>query len=231
VFNDWTYPHFIRLLDELGVPSQPSDMSFSVKCDETGLEYNGTSLNTLFAQRRNLFRPSFFRMICDILRFNREAPALLSGPEPGQSLGSYLEQHRYSKEFVRNYILPMGAAIWSASPATMWEFPARYLVQFFKHHGMLSVDDRPTWRVITGGSQRYVDKLVRPFRDRILLSTPVSSIVRRPDLVELRAVPKGGAARTFTFDAVVLATHSDQSLRLLADPSPEDSGGRATSAA
>ncbi|HET9961167.1 MAG TPA: FAD-dependent oxidoreductase [Nitrospiraceae bacterium] len=222
VFNDWTYPHFIRLLDELGVPSQPSDMSFSVKCDETGLEYNGTSLNTLFAQRRNLFRPSFFRMICDILRFNREAPALLSGSEPGQSLGSYLEQHRYSKEFVRNYILPMGAAIWSASPATMWEFPARYLVQFFKHHGMLSVDDRPTWRVITGGSQRYVDKLVRLFRDRILLSTPVSSIVRRPDLVELRAVPKGGAARTFTFDAVVLATHSDQSLRLLADPSPEE---------
>jgi predicted NAD/FAD-binding protein len=222
VFNDWTYPHFIRLLDELGVPSQPSDMSFSVKCDATGLEYNGTSLNTLFAQRRNLLRPSFYRMIRDILRFNRGAPALLSESDPGQSLGSYLEQHRYSKEFVRNYILPMGAAIWSASPATMWEFPARYLVQFFKHHGMLSVDDRPTWRVIVGGSQRYVDKLVRPFRDRILLSTPVSSIVRRPDLVELRAVSKGGAARTFTFDAVVLATHSDQSLRLLADPSPEE---------
>ncbi|WP_447600131.1 NAD(P)/FAD-dependent oxidoreductase [Nitrospira sp. Nam80] len=222
VFNDWTYPHFVRLLDELGVPSQPSDMSFSVKCDETGLEYNGTSLNTLFAQRRNLLRPSFYRMIRDILRFNREAPDLLSGSEPGQSLGSYLEQHRYSKEFVRNYIVPMGAAIWSASPATIWEFPARYLVQFFKHHGMLSVDNRPTWRVITGGSRRYVDKLVRPFRDRILLSTPVSSIVRRPDLVEIRAVPKGGAACTFTFDVVVLATHSDQSLRLLADPSPEE---------
>lgn len=108
VFNDWTYPHFIRLLDELGVPSQPSDMSFSVKCDATGLEYNGTSLNTLFAQRRNLLRPSFYRMIRDILRFNREAPALLSESDPGQSLGSYLEQHRYSKEFVRNYILPMG---------------------------------------------------------------------------------------------------------------------------
>ncbi len=222
VFNDWTYPNFIRLLDELGVASQPSDMSFSVKCEETGLEYNGTTLNTLFAQRRNLLRPSFYRMIRDILRFNRAAPELLSRPEPGPSLGAYLDEHRYSKEFVRNYIVPMGAAIWSASHATMWEFPARCLVQFFKNHGMLSVDDRPTWRVITGGSQCYVDKLVRSFCERILLSTPVSSIVRRPDRVEIHAAPNRGAARMFAFDAVVLATHSDQALRLLPDPSPAE---------
>jgi uncharacterized protein len=144
VFNDWTYPNFIALLKKLGVASQPSNMSFGVKCERTGLEYNGTSLNTLFAQRRNLLRPSFYRMIRDILRFNRESLELLTLAEPAPSLGSYLETHRYSREFIEHYMLPMGAAIWSASHEDMWKFPARYLVQFFKNHGMLSVDERPT---------------------------------------------------------------------------------------
>ncbi|HSN04233.1 MAG TPA: NAD(P)-binding protein, partial [Nitrospira sp.] len=157
VFNDWTYPNFIGLLKKLGVESQASDMSFSVKCERTGLEYNGTSLNTLFAQRRNLLRPSFYRMIRDILRFNREAVELLSQSEPGPSLGAYLEGNRYSSEFIDHYIVPMGAAIWSADHATMAGFPARYLVQFFKNHGMLSVNDRPAWRVIKGGSRRYME--------------------------------------------------------------------------
>ncbi len=144
VFNDWTYPNFIGLLDRLGVASQPSDMSFSVRCEETGLEYNGTSLNRLFAQRRNLLRPSFYRMIRDILRFNRESVKLLDEPGPGPSLEAYLEQNRYSPPFIRNYIVPMAGAIWSAGPSTIWRYPARYLVQFFKNHGMLSVDARPT---------------------------------------------------------------------------------------
>lgn len=220
VFNEWTYPNFIALLDHLGVASQSSDMSFSVRCEETGLEYNGTSLNSLFAQRCNLLRPSFYRMIRDILRFNRESLELLDQPGPGPSLGTYLEQNRYSQPFIRNYIVPMGGAIWSAGHATMWEFPARYLVQFFKNHGMLSVDARPTWRVITGGSQRYVEQLVRPFRDRIRLQSPVESISRYPDRVEVRGRGQRGAYQTEGFDGVLLACHSDQALALLADPSP-----------
>jgi predicted NAD/FAD-binding protein len=220
VFNDWTYPNFIALLDGLGVASQPSRMSFSVRCEETGLEYNGTSLNSLFAQRRNLLRPSFYRMIRDILRFNRDSLELLDAPGPGPSLGTYLEQNRYSQPFIRNYIVPMAGAIWSAGHTTMWEFPVRYLVQFFKNHGMLSVDARPTWRVITGGSQRYVEQLVRPFRDRIRLQSPVESISRYPDRVEVRGRDQRGAYQTERFDGVVLACHSDQALALLADPSP-----------
>ena len=220
VFNDWTYPNFIGLLDRLGVASQPSDMSFSVRCEETGLEYNGTSLNRLFAQRRNLLRPSFYRMIRDILRFNRESVKLLDEPGPGPSLGAYLEQNRYSPPFIRNYIVPMAGAIWSAGPATIWRYPARYLVQFFKNHGMLSVDARPTWRVITGGSQRYVEKLVRPFRERIRLQSPVEAIIRDSHGVEVRSHDRAGTSHTARFDGVVLACHSDQALALLADPSP-----------
>ncbi|HYM34551.1 MAG TPA: FAD-dependent oxidoreductase, partial [Steroidobacteraceae bacterium] len=171
VYNDWTYPNFIALLNELGVESQESSMSFSVKAD--GLEYNGTTLNTLFAQRRNLVRPSFLKMIRDILRFNRESIELLNPDARDVTLGDYLQQNKYSKEFVRHYILPMGAAIWSASTATMRGFPAKFFVRFFQNHGMLSVDQRPTWRTIRGGSARYVEKLTAPFRHRIRLHAPV----------------------------------------------------------
>jgi uncharacterized protein len=222
VFNDWTYPNFIALLQKLDVESQPSDMSFGVKCERTGLEYNGTSLNTLFAQRRNLLRPSFYRMIRDILRFNRESLSLLNQPGPGPSLGLYLEAQHYSREFMDHYIVPMGAAIWSASHEDMWKFPARYLVQFFKNHGMLSVDERPTWRVIKGGSQRYVEKLVAPFRNRIHLNSPVESIGRFPDYVEIRSKMNGQDYRALQFDHVIIATHSDQALSILADPSPAE---------
>ena len=222
VFNDWTYPNFIQLLNQLGVESQASDMSFSVTCERTGLEYNGTSFNTLFAQRRNLLRPSFYRMIRDILRFNRESLSLLDQPEPGPSLGLYLEAHHYSREFIDHYIVPMGAAIWSAGHDTMWRFPARYLVQFFKNHGMLSVDERPTWRVIKGGSQRYAEKLVAPFRNRIHLNSPVESIGRFPDYVEIRSKMDGRDYRALRFDHVIIATHSDQALSMLADPSPTE---------
>jgi uncharacterized protein len=222
VFNDWTYPKFIALLNKLGVESQPTDMSFSVKCERTGLEYNGTSLNTLFAQRRNLFRPPFYRMIRDILRFNREALDLLRLPEPGPSLGAYLETHRYSREFIGHYIVPMASAIWSADPATLRGFPARYLVQFFKNHGMLSVDDRPTWRVIKGGSQRYMEKLVQPFRERIHLNSAVESVSRYPDRVEIRSTLQGRDYRSMRFDHVIIAAHSNQALAMLADASPTE---------
>ena len=215
VFNDWTYPNFIKLMDELKVPSQPSDMSFSVKCERTGVEYNGTTLNRLFAQRRNLFRPSFLRMIKDILRFNQEAPLWLEQGGDDTTLGEYLQTRGYSQVFQDHYIIPMGAAIWSSGRAGMLAFPARYFMRFFHNHGMLSVDKRPLWRVIQGGSRSYVEPLTRGFRERIRLSTPVDSVSRDGRAATVK--PRGGEAERF--DAVVFACHSDQALRLLADPS------------
>ena len=214
VYNERTYPHFIALLDALGVESQPSSMSFSVRNERTGLEYNGTTLDTLFAQRRNLFRPSFHRMIRDILRFNREAPGLLSGDSQA-SLGEYLGAHGYSAAFRDDYLVPMGAAIWSTDPARMLAFPARYFVRFFHNHGMLSVDDRPQWRTIAGGSARYVEKLTAPFRDRIRLHTPVEWVRRSDTGVTIKA----RECAPERFDHVFLGCHSDQALRLLADAS------------
>lgn len=213
VFNDWTYPNFIALLNDLGVESQMSEMSFSVKCESTGLEYNGTTLNSLFAQRSNLFRPSFLRMIKDILRFNKEALALLTPSDAEVTLGDFLREGNYSREFVRNYILPMGAAIWSASTETMLGFPARFFVRFFHNHGMLSVDKRPTWRTIRGGSARYVEKLTASFRDRIRLGSPIDTVKRLPGHVLVK--PRWGEAERF--DQVVFACHSDQALSLLDD--------------
>jgi predicted NAD/FAD-binding protein len=210
VFNDWTYPNFIALMDELGVESQPSSMSFSVRCENSGLEYNGTTLNTLFAQRRNLFSPSFHRMIRDILRFNREAPSFLEAGDDTTRLGDYLNAKGYRQEFREHYIIPMGAAIWSAAPGDMLDFPARYFIRFFHNHGMLSVDDRPQWRVIRGGSRSYVEPLTAPFRERIHLNTPVVRIVRDEQGVTLQTAT-GSEAR---FDAVVLACHSDQALAM-----------------
>ena len=218
VFNDWTYPNFIRLLDELGVDSQPSAMSFSVRDEQSGLEYNGTSLNSLFAQRRNLLRPSFWHMIRDILRFNREAPQLLQQPGNEISLGDYLAGHRYSREFIDHYVVPMGAAIWSTDPVSMQRFPARFFVRFFHNHGMLSVDVRPQWRVIRGGSARYVEKLTARFRDRIRLNTPVEWVRRLPGQVLIKA----RGLETERFDAVFIACHSDQALKILADARPQE---------
>ena len=212
VFNDWTYPNFIALLGELGVESQPSAMSFSVRNEASGLEYNGTTLNTLFAQRRNLWRRPFHRMIRDIMRFNREAPELLE-TEAEIALGDYLAAQNYSREFIGDYLVPMGAAIWSTDPARMLTFPARYFVRFFHNHGMLSVNERPQWRAIRGGSARYVEKLVAPFRDRIRLDTPVESVRRMPD----RVLVSARGAEPERFDQVFFACHSDQALRLLAD--------------
>jgi predicted NAD/FAD-binding protein len=214
VCNDRTYPRFLELLEELGVPLQPSDMSFSVQAPG-GLEYNGTTLNSLFAQRSNLLRPSFYRMISDILRFNREAPRLLHAADDSLLLGEYLDSQEYSPQFIEHYILPMGAAIWSAGTDTLRAFPARYFVRFFHNHGMLSVDDRPQWRTVRGGSARYVEKLVAGFRDRIRLRTPVESVRRTPFGVLVKAA--GGEAERF--DRVFFACHSDQALRLLSDAS------------
>ena len=215
VFNEVTYPNFCALLGEIGVEWQASDMSFSVRCDRTGLEYNGTDLNGLFAQRTNLLKPAFWWMVRDILRFYREAPEVLERPDDDRTLGDYLAQGGYSKLFVEKHLYPMGAAVWSATAETMRRFPLRFLVQFFHNHGFLRVDDRPQWLTVRGGSKSYVGPLTAPFHDRIRLSTPVLGLRRTSEGVLLRTEDD-----TERFDRVVLATHADTSLRMLEDPTP-----------
>lgn len=218
VYNDRTYPNFIALLDELGVQGQESSMSFSVRNTRSGLEYNGTSINGLFAQRRNLLRPDFHRMVLEILRFHREAPALLAQDAPRMTLGEYLAGHRHGRAFIDDYLVPMGAAIWSTDPVRMLGFPAQFFVRFLHNHGMLSVNDRPVWRVVRGGSARYVERLVAPFRDRILLRSPVEQVLRFHDGVLVKARGRPGER----FDHVFLACHADQALRMLLDPSQQE---------
>lgn len=218
VFNERTYPGFCRLLDQLGVASKPTEMSFSVRCERSGLEYAGGTLGQLFADRRNLVRPSFLRMVRDVPRFYRDARAFLAAPEEKASLGEWLAGRGYSREFVEHHLVPMSAAIWSAEPGRVLDFPARSLLRFFENHGLLSLRDRPSWRVVEGGSARYVEALVAPFRDRIHLRCPVRSLRRGAGGVELVT----GDGSRHRFDEVVLATHAGQALALLADPSPAE---------
>lgn len=218
VFNDWTYPRFISLLNSLGVEYQSSNMSFSLRDERSGLEYNGTNINTLFAQRLNALRPSFLRMIADILRFNQQSRELLAGSDDTLTLGDYLEQHRYSRAFREQYVVPMGMAIWSATERAMLSFPARFFVEFFDKHGFLNVDNRPVWQVVKGGSREYVRKLTAPFLHCIRLNSPVTGVKRSATDVVVRTT-RGGVER---FDSVFFACHSDQALRILEDPTPAE---------
>ena len=214
VFNDRTYPNFIEMLNKLNVPWQPSNMSFSVRCESSGLEYNGTSLNSLFAQRRNLFNSTFYSMIRDILRFNKSALELLDDGNEIK-LGDYLVQNGYKSYFIRNYIVPMGAAIWSTDAEQMLNFPARFFVRFFHHHGMLSVNNRPQWLTIKGGSARYVEALTEPFKFKIKLNTPIAEVRRLKNSVKIKPLHEDEQ----TFDYVFFACHSDQALAMLSDAS------------
>ena len=215
VHNDRNYPCFERLLETVGVATLPAPMSFSVSDGRGGLEYNGASANGLFANRANLVRPSFHRMVRDLLRFNREAPALLGLNGAGPSLGEFLDEGGYSRVFVDTLLVPQASAVWSADPASMWEFPASLLAEFFANHGMFGFTDRPAWRAITGGSARYVERLTRDFAPSLRLSTPITRVERLEDRVEV--TPSGG--QPLSFDEVILATHSDQALGMLADAS------------
>jgi uncharacterized protein len=216
VFNDRNYPNFERLLGELGVATQPSTMTFGVS-DGAGFEYNGASPNGLFACRRNLLRPTFHRMIADLVRFNRDARALLrSDRDP--SLREWLADGGYSEGFVEKLIVPQAAAVWSADPRQMWSFPARFLVEFFDNHGVLGFSERPQWKTVVGGSRVYVSSLLSWFAGSLRLSTPVQSVRRVLDGAVV--TPVGGEPSHF--DAVVIATHSDQALSLLADPSERE---------
>ncbi|MGI9428844.1 MAG: NAD(P)/FAD-dependent oxidoreductase [Bythopirellula sp.] len=215
VFNDRTYPKLIRMLELLEIDSRPSDMSFSVSCQRSGLEYQGSSLNGLFAQRRNLVRPSFYRMLGDILRFNRQATALLDAAQNEVALGEFLQQHRYCEQFADHYLLPMIAAIWSAPPQAMRRFPVKLLARFLQNHGLLQVYDRPQWRTIVGGAGRYLDALLQPLGDAVRTASPVTAIRRNGSGVLIT----GCAGQLEEFDAVVLACHAPQALALRADAS------------
>jgi predicted NAD/FAD-binding protein len=213
VFNDRNYPSFERLLGQLGVASQPSDMSFGVSDGYGDFEYSSASLNGLFAKRAHLAMPWFHRMIADLVRFNRAARELLSGVSENILFGEWLAEHEFSDAFVQRLIVPQVCAVWSADPRQMWSFPARFLAEFFDNHGMLALRGRPRWRTVTGGSERYVQALTRPWRDRLRLGTPVDGIERREAGVLVR--PRGGEVERF--DEVVIATHSDQALAMLVD--------------
>ena len=216
VFNEPTYPGFNRLLGELGVDSAPTDMSFSVTDERTGVVWNGSSVGSVFAQRANTVRPGFWRMLRDVARFNRRARAILDAPvECDLALEEFLADGPWSREFLDWYLVPLGAAVWSADPTTFTRFPAAAFARFFDNHGMLQLRDRIPWRTVPGGARRYVDAISRHLGPRLRVATPIDKIVRRDDHVELR--PAAGEPETF--DHVIVATHSDQALALLADPS------------
>ncbi len=217
VMNDRNYPNFTRLLERLGVATQPTHMSFSVKGEDEDFEYSGTPRG-LFCQPRNLLSPRFQRMIVDLLRFNRELRLLLRHEETGQSLEEFLARHRFSRAFVERLIVPQVSAVWSADPRQMRTFPARFIAEFFANHGMLGFRDRPRWSTVRGGSARYVEALTAPFAGRIRLNAPVHSIARRSEHVEISAAGQEPAS----FDQVIIATHSDQALAMLSDPSQRE---------
>ncbi|SJL83312.1 NAD(P)/FAD-dependent oxidoreductase [Vibrio palustris] len=212
VYNDRTYPNFMHLMQEIGVKGKATEMSFSVKNDGNGLEYNGHTIGTLFAQKRNLLNVKFYRFIADILRFNQLAKAAIDEQSRVQTLDEFLDKHGFNAYFCENYILPMGAAIWSSSLADMRQFPLDFFLRFFLNHGLLDVTNRPQWYVIEGGSRSYIDPLTQGFSDRIRLNSPVSSVVRSHSGV---TVTSNGV--TEQFDEVVFACHSDQAKRMLSD--------------
>lgn len=214
VYNERNYPHFVRLLDQLGVESQPSTMSFSVTCERTGLEYAGSHLDGLFASRRNLLRPAHYGFLVQILRFHRAAKRALRSDLDG-TLRDFLTARRLGQDLAEHYLIPLTAAIWSTDPKRILDTPARFVLGFLDNHRLLDLSGRPVWRVIRGGSQRYVDRLIQPFADRIRVGTPVRRIRRRRDGVEVAT-----DSDRMRFDQVVVATHSDQALRMLAPPTP-----------
>ncbi|WP_191602213.1 NAD(P)/FAD-dependent oxidoreductase [Marinomonas algicola] len=220
VYNDWTYPKFIELMTALNVESSATEMSFSVSCEYSGLEYGGNNLDTLFAQRKNLFNLPYLRMLKDIVSFNKSAIEDLESGRLDESttLGEYLKKQGYGKLFASHYLIPMGSAIWSSTLAEMLDFPLVFFVRFFKNHGLLSVNNRPQWRVIKGGSRAYLEPLTAGFKDRIKLNTRIKQVVRNNDGVEIYFDDQSHDV----FDQIVFACHSDQALSLLNDPSAEE---------
>lgn len=220
VYNDRTYPNFRRLLQWIGVEGRPTSMGFAVRCERDDVEYCGTGLAGVFAQRRNIFKPSFLRMVSDILRFNRigmRDAQDVDAVDDGMTVGEYLLRHKLSESFARMYLLPMGAAIWSCPTGRFADFPMKFILEFYRNHGLMQLRDRPTWYTIPGGSRRYVEALTRPFQDRILTGQPVQRVQRTESSV---IVTTGSLCSEF--DEVVFACHSDQALKILADPTSNE---------
>jgi predicted NAD/FAD-binding protein len=218
VMNDRNYPNFTRLLDRLGVHRQPTHMSFSVSSEQEDFEYSGTPRG-IFCQPRNLLSPRFLRMLADMPRFNRELRQVLHHGDSGESLREFLARHRFSRDFVERLIVPQVSAVWSADLQQSFSFPVRFMAEFFANHGMLGFRDRPQWSTITGGSARYVEALTRPFHERIALEAPVRSVTRHAEHVEVTAAGRDPEI----YDHVVIATHSDQALKILSDPTRRES--------
>ncbi len=220
VYNERTYPNFIKILDQLNVDRQITRMGFSVKSIRNNLEYAGHSLNGLFAQRSNLIKPSYLNMLRSMLRFNKESRKDLSSLNPNLTLGDYLKKNHYPDSFIQNFIIPIGAAVWSTIPNLMMEMPAIFFIRFFENHGMLQIIDRPKWWVIKNGSKSYVEKIVNKFRDKIRLSTPVKNVKR----INGKIVIASGEDKIIeeNFDSVIFATHSNQSLKLLGEPTAHE---------
>ena len=218
VCNDRNYPNFLKLMDKLNIAMQPTEMSFSVRNNPLGLEYNGHNLNTLFSQRRNLLRPKFYRLIRDILYFNEAAKkAIEEGIAENITLDTFVNQQSLSDIFKNNYLLPMAAAIWSCSMEQAGEFPLQFFLKFFLNHGLLDIKNRPQWCAVKGGSKAYIDPMTSGFKDQIRLSTPVNSVVRDDSWIEVNH-----ATGKETFDQLVFACHSDQALDLLKNASIEE---------
>lgn len=213
VFNDRTYPNFIQLMDELGVESQPTRMSFSVSCEKTGLEYRGADLGGLFAQRKNFFSPWYLRLLWDLLKFNRLGEKILSSDQPNQTVEEFFETNHFSSQFLEQYFYPMGAAIWSSSFKTFKTFPIKFIAEFYKNHGLLGVTDRPQWRVIRGGSKQYIGPLIQDWRQHIQVGNRVESIRRGSGFLAI----KSSFGDYEVFDHVIFACHADQALKLLDD--------------
>lgn len=212
VFNRENYPYFTRLLHELGVAYRRTSMSFSAHCEQTGLEYSTASINHLFAQRRNLFRPSFYSLLRGILRFNRQVAEGVDGITDDLTVEHFLLQHRYPESFVKYFLYPISTALWSCPRLKIDSFPMRFIMEFYRHHGMHRLLNQPVWHVIEGGSHRYLEKLTAPFRKSIRVNCPVEHVTREATRVVLHV-----QGRQESFDEVIFACHSDQALRLLDD--------------
>lgn len=228
VFNNRTYPNFSSMIERLGIESHDAPMTFSVRCDQTNLEYRGADLGGLFAQKRNLLRPRFYHLLRDLLRFNNSAQRLIESGNDTQTVCQFFAENQFSRIFYEKYFLPMGSAIWSCPHDVFENFPIRFIAEFYHHHGLLSVNDRPQWKVITGGSSRYIDPLCRPFRNRIQTNCPVLHVHRgrpsgwthhRMDETDQMVIetPQGNDS----FDHVVFACHADQALRILRESATE----------
>lgn len=221
VFNDWTYPNFNKIMNQIGVNAQPTEMSFSVKNQAQNLEYNGNNINSLFAQRRNIFRPRFWRIVTDILKFNKlcKSDDAIQHAEQGMTLFDYIQHHRLSDDFAQNYILPMCAAIWSMTLEDSKSFPLTFFLQFFNNHGLLNITDRPQWYTIIGGSREYIEPLTRDFADKIHLSSPVQNVFKTEHGFTVQVQHADDEAVTdYHFDEVIFSCHSDQALQMLQQP-------------